>query len=166
MPLLDRNGWKADAYRRDDPAAEAVPVELDVIVPLDLLAAALAARQLGQRLGVDVPNVTAAEALAPLQDQLDLVAIAFPKFSDGRGFSLARMMRQQGFAGTLRATGPIIPDQFAFALQCGFDEVELSDAQAERQPIEQWLHALDIVDVSYQDGATSPSIFAQRRAAR
>jgi len=161
MPLLDRNGWATDAFRRDDSAAAAV------IVPLDLLGAALAARSPGQRVGVDLPNATAPEALSAVQDQLDLVAVAFPKFSDGRGFSLGRALREQGYAGRLRATGPLIPDQFAFALQCGFDELEISDEQAARQPVDQWLHALQIVDVSYQDGADgTPSIFKQRAAAR
>lgn len=161
MPLLDRTGWTTDAFRRDDPAAASV------IVPFDLLAAALAARQPGQRVGVDLPNSVAPEDLSAMRDQLDLVAIAFPRFSDGRGFSLGRSLREQGYAGTLRATGPVIPDQFAFALQCGFDEVEISDEQAARQPIGQWLHALEVVDVSYQDGADeTPSIFKRRAAAR
>lgn len=161
MPLLDRNGWTTDAFRRDDPGATAV------IVPFDVLAEALAARSPGQRVGVDLPNTTAPEALAAVRDQLALIAVAFPKFSDGRGFSLGRSLREEGYGGTLRATGPIIPDQFAFALQCGFDEVELGDEQAARQPIDQWLHALTIVDVSYQDAVDgTPSIFKQRAAAR
>lgn len=161
MPLLDRTGWKADAYRRDEPGADAV------IVPLDLLAATLTGKLPGQRVGIDLPNDTDPEALTPMLGELDLVAVSFPKFSDGRGFSLARALRERRFRGTLRASGPLIPDQFAFALQCGFDEVELSDEQAARQPVEQWLHALEIVDLSYQDGVDgTPSIFRRRAAAR
>lgn len=161
MPLLDRTGWKADAYRRDEPGADAV------IVPLDLLTATLAGKLPGQRVGIDLSNDTDPDALTPVLGKVDLIAVAFPKFGDGRGFSLARALRAMGFGGTLRASGPLIPDQFAFALQCGFDEVELSDEQAARQPVEQWLHALEIVDVSYQDGVDgTPSIFRRRAAAR
>ena len=91
----------------------------------------LAARRPEQKLGVLVPNShPSARDLAPVQDRLDLIAVEFPKHNDGRGFSLGRMLRQQGFAGTLRATGHILPDQFGFALHDGFDEVEIDEAQA------------------------------------
>lgn len=161
MPLLDRSGLKPDAYRRDDLAGDAI------IVPADALVAVLANRRPGQRVGVDLPNDAGLDAVTPLPDGLDLIVIAFPKFSDGRGFSLGKTLRERGFAGTLRATGSIIPDQFAFALQCGFDEVELDDDRIARQPAADWLHALTVVDVSYQDAADgTPSIFRRRAAAR
>ena len=77
------------------------------------------------------------------------------------------MLREQGYRGTLRVAGPIVPDQWPFALQCGFDEVELSDEQLARQPVEQWLHAPQVVSFTYQQAADGgPSIFQQRRAAR
>jgi uncharacterized protein (DUF934 family) len=151
LPLLDRNGWKAEAY--------------DVVAYADL-DAALAAKAPGQKLGVLVPNHIHPRDLAPVQDRLDLIAVDFPRHSDGRGFSLGRMLRQQGFAGTLRATGHVLPDQFGFALHDGFDEVEIDEAQAARQPVEQWLHARALISESYQqtrDG--SATIFQKRRAA-
>ncbi|MGZ8282912.1 MAG: DUF934 domain-containing protein [Allosphingosinicella sp.] len=160
MPLLDRQGWKEEAWDRADPEAAAA------IVMLDALEAALAARRPGQRIGVDLPNDVHPERLRAVQDQLDLVSIPFPRFSDGRGFSLGRMLREQGYRGALRAAGWIIPDQFGFALQCGFDEVEIDDEQARRQPIEHWLHAPGLISDSYhntQDGTVS--IFRRRRAA-
>lgn len=160
MPLLDRHGLKADAWTRD-PDADAA------IVPFDRLEAAIADRRPGQRLGVDLPNDLHPDALRPFLRRLDLIAIPFPRFSDGRGFSLGRMLRAMGYAETLRATGWIIPDQFGFALRCGFDEIEIDDAQAVRQPIGQWLPAPGRFTDFYQapdgDGAT---IFEQRRAAR
>jgi uncharacterized protein (DUF934 family) len=159
VPLLDRNGWKPEAWARDGAADAA-------IVPFDQVEAVLAARRPVQRIGVDLPNDVHPKALLPWQDRLDLVAIAFPRFNDGRGFSLGKMLREQGFAGTLRASGWIIPDQFAFALHCGFDEIEISEAQAQRQPIEQWLHAPALIGESYQDTQDGMvSIFKRRRAA-
>lgn len=142
MKLLDRNGWKSSNF---------VPVPVD---------------ELGDGVALAVPNNQDPRALLDLQDRLDLIAIPFPKFSDGRGFSIARRLREQGYKGILRATGALIPDQFAFALECGFDEVELSDEQAARQPITQWLHALTLIKASYQDGEDgTQSIFKRRRAA-
>ena len=152
MPLLDRNGWKADSFD---------------IVAYEELDAALAAKAPEQKLGVRVPNNIHPKALAPVQDRLDLIAIAFPQHKDGRGFSLGRMLRQQGFEGTLRASGHILPDQFGFALHDGFDEVEIDEAQAARQPVEQWLHARALISESYQRSEDGPAtIFEKRRATR
>jgi uncharacterized protein (DUF934 family) len=152
LPLLDRNGWKTDTYE---------------IVAYDDLDAALAAKTPGQKLGVRVPNHIHPRQLAPVQDRLDLIAVEFPKHVDGRGFSLGRMLRQQGYGGTLRASGHILPDQFGFALRDGFDEVEIDEAQAARQPVEQWLHARALIRESYQQSAGgAQTIFQRRQAAR
>ncbi|CAM5221463.1 Oxidoreductase OS=Bosea thiooxidans OX=53254 GN=ARD30_01790 PE=4 SV=1 [Bosea thiooxidans] len=68
-----------------------------------------------------LPNSVPFAALAPFLPQLSLVAIAFPAYADGRGFSLARQIRRADFTGEIRASGPLIADQFAYALSCGFD---------------------------------------------
>lgn len=58
-----------------------------------------------------------------------LIAIAFPKFTDGRGYSLARKLRgHYGFTGELRATGDILFDQLQLLLRCGFDSFDIKDA--------------------------------------
>lgn len=112
-----------------------------------------------------LPNTTTLDALRPrLGDEL--IAIAFPAFSDGRGFSIARELRQAGYRGRLRAVGELIPEQFAFAIDCGFDEVEISDERLARQPLAQWLAALGAITVSYQPDERITDIFAQRKAAR
>ena len=79
-----------------------------------------------------------------------LVRIAFPSFSDGRGFTLARHLRDAGFTGRLRAGGHVIPDQYAMARRSGFDEVEISDDQAARQPEADWLFRADWRAHDYQ----------------
>ena len=79
--------------------------------------------------------------IAPLAgrfDGVDIIRIQFPKFSDGRGFTLARRLRDMGFSGRLRAAGHLIADQYAMARRSGFDEVEISDDLAARQPQDQW----------------------------
>lgn len=79
--------------------------------------------------------------VATLGDYIGAAAIRvdFPSFSDGRGFTIARLLRLAGFAGRLRAHGPVIADQYAMARRAGFDEVEIPDDLAARQPEDQWL---------------------------
>ncbi|RJL16549.1 DUF934 domain-containing protein [Paracoccus siganidrum] len=72
-----------------------------------------------------------------------LVAIDFPGFGDGRGFSLARRLRELGFQGRLRASGRLIADQYAMARRVGFDEVAVAPDIAARQPEDQWLARAD-----------------------
>jgi len=51
-----------------------------------------------------------------------VIAIAFPKFTDGRGYSIARLLRERlGYAGELRATGDVLADQIPLLWRCGFD---------------------------------------------
>ena len=59
--------------------------------------------------------------LRPHLDRLKLVEIAFPSFRDGRGYSAARILREGGYAGELRAAGDVLVDQLAFMRRCGFD---------------------------------------------
>ncbi|MCB1406161.1 MAG: DUF934 domain-containing protein [Rhodobacteraceae bacterium] len=67
------------------------------------------------------------------------IRIAFASFADGRGFTLAARLRRMGFAGRLRAKGHVIADQYTMARRAGFDEVEIDEALAARQPQAQWL---------------------------
>lgn len=66
------------------------------------------------------------EALGRQADGLGLIAIEFPVFTDGRGYSMARLLRDRlGYRGQLRATGDILRDQLWFLHQVGFDAFEL-----------------------------------------
>ena len=104
----------------------------------------------GRPLGVEVPNTVSIGDLEPWLGRLALISIAFPSFGDGRGFSLARQLRLRGYTGALRAKGPVIADQFAFVLACGFSEIEIPDALAKRQPETTWRAALGAIRFSYQ----------------
>lgn len=165
MLLLDRTGTKTDPWTRSEGAA--IDNLSHALVPWEALPEALAQKTRDQRLGVIIPNNVSIAELKLVLRQLSLVAVSFPAFSDGRGFSLAKLIRNHGFTGTLRASGPLIADQFAYALSCGFDEIELPDASASRQPIEQWLKAASQISHGYQRGyGDSRNILDQRRAAR
>lgn len=94
-------------------------------------------------------NIDADEIISQFS-KTGAIAIEFPSHADGRGFSLAKALRIKGFEGQLRAIGPVIPDQFPDLLSCGFNEIEISDEQLARQPIEQWQNALKTYSLSYQ----------------
>ncbi len=166
MTLIAATGAKPDAYTRVDTAEAATKTESPVIIPLALADAARAILP-ELRFGLSVPNSATIEEIAPHLDAADLIAVEFPAFSDGRGLSLAKRLRRAGFDGTLRASGPLIADQFAEALACGFDEIELPETMANRQPVQQWMAAKDIVTQHYQTGyGEEQSILQKRLAAR
>jgi uncharacterized protein (DUF934 family) len=81
---------------------------------------------------------------------LQMIRIDFPSSADGRGFTIARMLRLAGYTGRLRARGHIIADQYAMARRTGFDEVEITQDLAARQPQEQWQFRADWEDNDYQ----------------
>lgn len=62
-----------------------------------------------------------ARALIPMLDRLALIEVSFPSFRDGRGYSSARVLREAGYTGELRAAGDVLVDQVPFMRRCGFD---------------------------------------------
>lgn len=97
----------------------------------------------------DLPSDTAPESLA-FDEATQMIRIDFPSFADGRGFTLARLLRLRGYKGRLRAKGHVISDQYAMARRAGFDEVEIDEALAERQPQEDWIFRADWQAHDYQ----------------
>lgn len=62
-----------------------------------------------------------ARALLPFLDRLALVEVNFPTYGDGRGYSSARILREAGYTGELRAVGDVLIDQLSHMRRCGFD---------------------------------------------
>ena len=108
---------------------------------------------------LDQSNVTAvrlepdddARALIPFLDRLTLIEVAFPKYRDGRGYSSARILREAGYTGELRAQGDVLVDQIAFMRRCGFDSFA---PEASLNP-EAVARALSTYDQFYQKAADS-----------
>ena len=96
---------------------------------------------------LDVP-ADSDPAMVPLTAQI--IRVDFPSFADGRGFTIARMLRLRGYQGRLRAHGHVISDQYAMARRAGFDEVEISQSLAARQPEDQWQFRADWQNHDYQ----------------
>ena len=62
-----------------------------------------------------------ARALLPHLGRIALVEVAFPAYTDGRGYSSARILREEGYTGELRAVGDVLLDQLSHMKRCGFD---------------------------------------------
>ncbi|MBO9475087.1 MULTISPECIES: DUF934 domain-containing protein [unclassified Shimia] len=87
---------------------------------------------------LDVTSDTDPAVLIAQLSGVKMIRVDFPSFADGRGFTIARQLRLAGYTGRLRAKGHVISDQYAMARRCGFDEVEISDELAARQPESEW----------------------------
>jgi uncharacterized protein (DUF934 family) len=126
MPLVKAGQIVEDNYVRV-PDEEPIPDGVPVIVPgKRFLADAAELSQRDAPVGVIWPNDRRVAELEPWLTRLALVALNFPKFRDGRGYSQARLLRERyGFSGELRATGDVLRDQFQFLLRAGFDSFEV-----------------------------------------
>lgn len=100
--------------------------------------------------------------LAPYLDKIALIEVAFPAFRDGRGYSTARILRQDlGYTRPLRAVGDVLRDQAHYLLRCGFDELLLKDPDPEG--VIAWIKSL--YQYTYQSAADAHKpVWALRHA--
>jgi len=146
-----------------DPVG-ALPFSGDVIVPLALW---LSAREtlsfrLG-RLGVWLETDADPAAIAADLARFDLIAIRFGSIADGRGYSLARLLRERyGYRGELRAIGDVLRDQLYYLSRCGFDAFALRAGQN----VEQALAAFEDFSENYQVSVDRPEPLFRRRLNR
>ncbi|MXN66260.1 DUF934 domain-containing protein [Stappia sp. GBMRC 2046] len=99
----------------------------------------------GVELGVVIRAGEKAERLVAHLAKLPMVAIDFPKFSDGRGYSSARLLREKfGYKGELRAIGDVLIDQIPFMIRCGIGSFEISHAPTRRALEEDRLNEVPI----------------------
>ncbi|HAI28378.1 MAG TPA: oxidoreductase, partial [Thalassospira sp.] len=78
-------------------------------------------------LGVQLNPGDAPEDLADDLDRLSIITVNFPAYTDGRGYSYARVLRERmGFTGELRAVGDVLRDQILYMHRCGFDSYDLN----------------------------------------
>ena len=114
----------------------------------------------GRAVGVRLESAEEVEALAYDLPRLSVVALAFPKFGDGRAYSYARLLRERfGFKGEVRAVGDVLREQAGFMVRCGFDAFEPADGATP----EAWTKAARRFRHVYQRAADSrPPAFAER----
>jgi uncharacterized protein (DUF934 family) len=99
---------------------------------------------------VDLASDAEPDDLIGCLSRIAIIRVDFPSFADGRGFTIAAQLRRLGFTGRLRARGHVISDQYAMARRSGFDEVEIDQALATRQPEAEWLARADWHAHDYQ----------------
>ena len=130
MPtLIDRHGRREDVWQALEGDVADAPQGAALLVPLSRwLAHAPALRARAGRLGVLLEPSDDPAAIADDLQTLALIAVRFPLFNDGRGYSIARTLRQRyGWQGELRAVGDVLRDQLFFMRRCGFNAYALRE---------------------------------------
>ena len=165
MPQLIKDGavavdrWSAlpDAYSLTD-----VPERGPVIVPLALWQAERGALRARGNVGVILAPDDDPAALAEDAGTLPLIAVEFPQFTDGRGYSSARLLRERHrFQGELRAIGDVLRDQLYQLAECGFDAFALRE---DRNPDDALQGLRDFAGL-YAATARTPQPWFRRRTA-
>lgn len=169
MATLIRNAKLAhDSWQRLEPAADgappAIPVQGDLLVSLQQWqssASALLGRTAG-RTGVWLAPDEDPALIADSLGALALVAVFFPQFADGRGYSTARLLRERyGWQGELRAIGDVQRDQLFYLSRVGFDAFELNDGIE----LQSALSAFSDFSEAYQTSVERPLPLFRRRSA-
>jgi len=122
---------------RDDPEPDEPAVSLDAFL------------EQTHACSVRIEAGEDAEQLLPHLGRVCLVEIDFPRFRDGRGFSTARMLREAGYTGEIKATGDVLVDLLLFMRRCGFDSFA-PDAPMKPEDVEAALNRYPYV---YQEAA-------------
>lgn len=113
-------------------------------------------------IGVSLKSDQSPLLIADDLGHLSLVALEFPKFTDGRAFSYARVLRDRlKYRGEVRAYGQVLRDQYLFMLRCGIDTIE---PPAEKR-VDGYAEALQEFSVFYQSvGDHRPTAISLRHA--
>jgi uncharacterized protein (DUF934 family) len=155
--------WRYVGVGSPDELGQPLP-DGPVAVPLaHWLESGPALAQRGTPVGVWLKPDDEPSRLAGRLDGLALVAVHFPKFTDGRGYSTATLLRRLGWRGELRAFGDVGRDQLFYLARVGFDSFRLAD---HRDP-ESALAAFDDFSRRYQGSVDDPlPLFRKRRLAQ
>ena len=131
-------------------------INRSVIEPANILSDNFREEQL-KKAHLKLGNDFQVETLKSFLPYLNAISIEFPSEKDGRGFSLARRLRQLGYLGVLRATGHVMVDQYRHATQSGFNQIAISSKLAKRMPEPYWQQQIDGFTPSYQEKLQSGS---------
>ena len=148
MPLLKNNAFVADDYTTVADEA-ALPEGGKLLLSFARLQKEwdIVAKHPAM-IGVRLANTDRVEALFPYLSKITLIVLAFPSFTDGRSYSIARGLRLDGYRGELRAEGNVLPDQLQYMRQVGFDSFLVTD----RFPLQDWQAASHQMSLAYQRG--------------
>jgi len=119
-----------------------------VIEPADILSSKVEIEHI-EKSQLKLENDFQVETLKPFLNYLNAISINFP-LHDGRGFSLARRLRQLGYQGILRLEGHVVVDHYRHAIQSGFDQIAISSELTKRIPESHWKQQIHASKYSYQ----------------
>jgi len=163
MPRLIKDGKEVDdrwALRRDVDCRADVADGAPVIVPLAFWLEYRDALLARGDVGVWLAPGDDPAALARDIETLPVIAVDFPQFTDGRGYSIARLLRDRhGYAGELRAVGEVLRDQLFALNECGFDAFALPDGHDAAAT----LSGFDDFTAVYASTARTPQPWFRRR---
>jgi uncharacterized protein (DUF934 family) len=138
----------------------ALAIDTPVILPLPLWQTQRATLSERYRVGVWLSPSDDPAAVVADFDSVALIAIDFPQFTDGRGYSTARLLREKyGYRGELRAIGDVLRDQLYYLQQCGFNAFAV---RPDRNIVDA-LAGLSDFDDSYQATVARPVPLFRRR---
>lgn len=131
-----------------------------VLVPLAVWQArreALLARARSGEVGVWLAAGEDAAALADHLQDLQVIGLHFPKFTDGRSYSAATLLRKRyGYQGELRAIGEVLRDQFNYMTRCGFDALQPRADRYTDAQLEAAIASIDDFTQPYQQSVKHP----------
>lgn len=146
--------------RPEDGESLNIPAQ-PALIPADLWLAGKEHFEGRDDIGVWFDSHDEPEILEGLVNELPLIAVNFPKFADGRGYSIARLLRERfGYQHELRAIGDVLLDQLQFMKRCGFD----SYALREDKDASKAARALNFFSQGYQAATDTDVPLFRRRA--
>ncbi len=154
------NPWRIIEKDSDFPKTS-INANEPVLLPLKLWLAHQEDIRPQLKVGVWLDSDETPEVLKDTLEKLKLIAINFPQFSDGRGYSYARQLRAKlGYEGELRAIGDVLRDQLHFYKRCGFDSYLIRE---DKQP-DQAVNSLNDFSLNYQSTSdNTESVFKRRQ---
>lgn len=166
--LIKNNAVTADSWTTlelaegETPESVALP-DGDIIFPLAVWQARkteIVSRH--KRIGLLLKGEDRVEDIAADLDYFIVIAVDFPKFVDGRGYSTASLLRQRyGYQGELRAVGDVLHDQLFFMRRVGFDSYALKDGKDVTYALQA---AFASFSDAYQASTSQPQPYFRRRA--
>ena len=168
MAQLIKNGlaatdnWKVlELGEGESPETVALPVG-DIIFPLAVWQARKDEIVSRPTIGLLLQPADRVEDVAGELASFNIIAVNFPKFVDGRGYSTAALLRQRyGYTGELRAVGDVLHDQLFFMRRVGFTSYALKDGKNLAYALEAGFTPFGD---AYQGATTQPQPYFRRRA--